>query len=65
MKLDENEANLPQHVLGPMTAVHLSATEAAKLEFESYVSFGMPLAIVNLERDVDDVAGTERWIREG
>jgi Domain of unknown function (DUF6438) len=39
VKLDESEANLGEHTLGPMTAVHVSALEAAKLEFESYVSF--------------------------
>jgi len=39
VKLDENEADLWEHASGPMTAVHVSASEAAKLEFESYVSF--------------------------
>jgi hypothetical protein len=60
VKLDDSEARIWEHRLGPYTAVHVSKSEAARLEFESYVSFAIvvsPDGRVESATPIEDTKG--------
>ena len=65
VELQSNEARVWEHRLGPTTAVHVDAAEAARLGFESYLTFEIVVSADGRVESATPVGDEKRHLDEG